>query len=59
MTYNPVNDDTHVRHYCEVHKKHIFFFKKDIAFRGYHCWDCIRDANYPPKEDNKKEESDE
>lgn len=51
MAYNPINDDTHVRYYCSVHKKHIFFFKKDIAFRGFHCWDCNYESD---KEENKK-----
>ena len=39
------DDKEHESFYCEVHKKLILFFKRDIALRGYHCWDCVKEMN--------------
>jgi hypothetical protein len=30
---------------CKVHNKIIHYFKRDEHLKGFHCWDCIRDAN--------------
>ena len=45
MTYNFENDNSHIRFYCKVHKKHIFFFTKDAALTGHYCWDCLKERN--------------
>lgn len=62
MAYNPENDNSHQRYYCEVHKKDIFFFTKDKALTGAHCWDCLKeqnDASWKKSFLKKKEEEDE
>jgi len=40
--------------YCKIHLKHIYFFKKDIIFKGFHCWDCIRESNQKKSKQEQK-----
>ena len=57
MTYNNQHDESHVRFYCKIHKKHIYFFTRDVALTGYHCWDCLKQKNDADwKSSYKKEE---
>jgi hypothetical protein len=48
--------DEYERHYCPIHKITIIYFKEHKAFRGFHCWDCIRESNNKKGKVNERAE---
>lgn len=56
MTFNGIEYEIY---YCPVHKKHIHYFKANRAFKGYHCWDCIRESNLKKEKYHERGEQEE